>query len=1056
MPHLAALADLCARHPTARKVVFAPSEQAGRAARAALARAGVAYVALDVTTPAAHAREWLPPDVESTLRPLPYFAEGFLFDALLADQAQKGVAALATATTRPGALRQTIDAIRRAGIASETLRAGTAGPGPAGRQRRLALAGVLDGYENALEQGGYLDDVRALRLATAHVRKAGAPAGVVYAAFDETRLAALDEELVRALTDDGRLLHRLGFGTPGLPPARRSALALFWLDDAESEPPPKAGPGAWLGGDLPPDGARQAMAAQLRSAIDGEGRAVPGAGIRRSVGAQAEVRDALRDILARGLALDDVEVAYAANDPYLAILHAEAQLRHQAAAGQGASAERMPVTFAAGLPLGLTRFGQSLRGLLDWMEADYDTSVLVRLLQGRLLLLDRPEALSNKHAAHDLIRGGTSTGAGAHGRTLDRAELAHREAFNHDHDEEALAEALSTLGTTRAGLDLLAGHVPAAAAPPALFARGLLSVLEQFGPVDAAEVSRKGVDEVLSPDERALVIVRDRLRAFAENAPAGAAVPPQRVAAAVRDAVAEAFVGAQRPRPGHLHVVPLASAGFAGRRHLYVVGLDAQTSAPGAGEDAVLPDRDRDEIDSEGRMDRGSDRAGAQGWDFARALARVPADGSVTLCARSHDPATGDQLFPGGLLLRAADLAGLTLKDIIEGAGTLAGLAPDIVAGAVSLHDSEADLALRAHPLLPPLLERRFPVAVRGRIADECRRAPVWTKYDGWLGAAGAGLDPLATGGAVSPSRLEDLATCPYRYFVKHVLKRRPPPETLDESQLLNAAERGSLLHSVFEQFSRALRDREERPTLEHEGEILALTERLVDETLQQRGEPAAPARDALRRSMLDVARLYLLDEVRHADSTEAVAFEHGFGFDTPVPLALAEDVVVPLRGWVDRVDRRADGSYEIVDFKTGVAYRFADPGEDARKVLAGGKKLQWALYGYALRQAELWNVTHAGYRFVSAKEVAERRSYPLPPVPTVARVVRQVVAPARAGFFPQVPDPAGACKYCEVRRACGDVKRRKDEIAAAASEAVMDGGTAPALRAWSLNFKGG
>jgi ATP-dependent helicase/nuclease subunit B len=511
----------------------------------------------------------------------------------------------------------------------------------------------------------------------------------------------------------------------------------------------------------------------------------------------------------------------------------------------------------------------------------------------------------------------------------------------------------------------------------------------------------------------------------------------------------ESFLGASHPKPGHLHVVPMDSAGFAGRRHLYVVGLDAQTSAPGGGEDAVLPDRERDEIDADGRMDRGSDAAGAQAWDFARALARVPPDGSVTLCARAHDPANGDTLFPGGLLLRAVDLAGLPLGDVVDGRGTVAGLVPSVGSGDIALRDVEADMALRGRPEGRATLAARFPVATRGVLADEERRSPRWTRYDGWLGP-GRGLDPLAAGAVVSPSRLEDLATCPYRYLIKHVMKVRRPPETLDESQLLNHAERGTLLHSVFEQFSRGLRERGERPSREHEEEVVALTERLVDEALQQRGEPPEPAREALRRAMVDVARLYLYDEVRHAHATEPVAFEHGFGFDTPVPLALADDVVVPLRGFVDRVDRHEDGTYEIADFKTGGSYGFADPGEHISKLMGGGKKLQWALYAYAVRQTEGWNVKRAGYRFISAREIAERRTYPLPPERVVANILREVVAPARGGFFPQAPDPAGACRFCDVRRACGDVRRRKEEVEAAAASVAFDMNAEPVLRNWS------
>ncbi len=1045
--HLEALADLCRRHPTARKVVFAPSEQAGRAARAALARAGVAYVALEVTTPAAHAREWLAPEIEAGTRPLPYFAEAFIIDGLLRSLAAAGVDALETAASNPAALRPTIEAIRHAGLDAAALRA-VASRGHRGAQRRLALADLVEGYERALEDGRYLDDVRLLRAATVEAQ-AGGGTDTIYCAFDETRFSSLEENFVRALTASGVHLERIGVGTPGLVPPRRAAAALFWPDLAASVPGPAAGPAAWLGGDDPPPAARQAMARQLRSADPNVWQ-----GVRRAVGSTVEVGDVLRDALGRGLALDDIEVAYVASEPYLSILHAETRERDRPR-GTAHEAEGIPATFAAGLPLFNTTLGQAIRGLLDWMEADRDTAVLVRLLQGRLLILDRGRLATNYEAAHDLLTGGSATGAGAIARSLARAAMALERGRGHSESEAETAAALQSIETARSRLDKLSAHVPEETAPPARFAAGLIALLDEFGPVDAVAMRAKDRSDPFTTEELAHLVVTERLRAFAGDAPAGAPMDAWSAAAALRDAMAASFVGASGPRPGRIHVVPLTSAGFAGRRHLYVVGLDAQTSAPGAAEDAVLPDRERDEIDADGRMDRGADAAGAQSWDFARALARVPEEGTVTLCARSHDPASGDTVFPGGLLLRAAELAGLPLGRVVGGQGMLAGLVPRLGLGDIALDETEVDLAFRGFAERRGTLTGRFPVAFRGAIADEQRRGPRWTGFDGWLGGPVPGLDPLAAGAVVSPSRLEDLATCPYRYFVKHILKCEAPPETLDESQLLNAAERGTLLHGVFEQFSRRLRDRGERPSRDHEHELVELTESLVDDALAQRGEPPAPAREALRRAMVDVARLFLYDEVRHAESAEPVAFEHSFGFDVPVALALAEDVVVPLRGYVDRVDRYPDGSYEIADFKTGSSYGFADPGTDASKVIAGGKKLQWALYAYAVRQTEGWNVTRAGYRFVSSREMAERRTYPLPSERTLANVLREVVAPARGGFFPQAPDPAGACRYCEVRRACGDVRRRKEEVAAAAASVAYDLNAEPPLRNWSRRIAG-
>jgi ATP-dependent helicase/nuclease subunit B len=528
-------------------------------------------------------------------------------------------------------------------------------------------------------------------------------------------------------------------------------------------------------------------------------------------------------------------------------------------------------------------------------------------------------------------------------------------------------------------------------------------------------------------------------------------VAPAVAATAIRDAALGGVVGASAPRPGHIHVVPSDSAGFAGRRHLYVVGLDAETSSPSPLEDALLPDRDREEIDPSGELlDRGADRAGAQSWTFARMLGRVPIEGSITLCASAHELVGGNVLFPGGLLLRAADLAGLDLADIIEPKDAPAALVPNLLVHP-ALHDVEVDLALRQDPDRQREIASRHPVASLGRHADEERASSRWTPYDGWLGAPRPELDPLATDGTVSPTRLEALATCPYRYFLQYVLHIKTPPEALDEEELLTPAERGTLLHSVFEQFTRGLNERGERPDAAHEDEIVALTEELIDAALAQRGDPAPAARAALGRAMTEVSRVFLRDEVRHASIASPIALEHPFGHGEPVTLELAADVVLRLRGFVDRVEQRSDGSFEVVDYKTGSAFGYADEGQVVGEVLARGRRLQWALYAHALQQSEGWNVTHAGYRFVSMREYAERRSYPLPPARDVADVLRQVVAPARGGFFPQVPDERGACRFCDVRRACGDVGRRAREVREIVAQTSADVHAEPVLHDWSV-----
>ena len=68
------------------------------------------------------------------------------------------------------------------------------------------------------------------------------------------------------------------------------------------------------------------------------------------------------------------------------------------------------------------------------------------------------------------------------------------------------------------------------------------------------------------------------------------------------------------------------------------------------------------------------------------------------------------------------------------------------------------------------------------------------------------------------------------------------------------------------------------------------------------------------------------------------------------VEVALASGHVLHLRGSVDRIDQRSDGSIEILDYKTGddAAYK----GCRAEAPHDGGKRLQLYIYGRAARAA--------------------------------------------------------------------------------------------------------
>jgi putative RecB family exonuclease len=166
------------------------------------------------------------------------------------------------------------------------------------------------------------------------------------------------------------------------------------------------------------------------------------------------------------------------------------------------------------------------------------------------------------------------------------------------------------------------------------------------------------------------------------------------------------------------------------------------------------------------------------------------------------------------------------------------------------------------------------------------------------LAAAAAG-----TGPSLSPSRAADFLTCPLLYRFRVVDRLPEPPSP--------AAARGTLVHAVLE---RLFDEPAACRTPETARAMLApQLERLIaDEPelagmfsdSEERGAWLAEAAEMLDRyfTLEDPARI----EPRHREHAVEAVLESG----------------LLLRGFIDRVDVRADGEIRIVDYKTGSAPR--------------------------------------------------------------------------------------------------------------------------------------
>ncbi len=202
---------------------------------------------------------------------------------------------------------------------------------------------------------------------------------------------------------------------------------------------------------------------------------------------------------------------------------------------------------------------------------------------------------------------------------------------------------------------------------------------------------------------------------------------------------------------------------------------------------------------------------------------------------------------------------------------------------------------------LPQRVTHLFPKEEDQQSEAEPPRTLAWTLQPDWL------TKPLET---ISPSRLRDYLSCPFRYYLTHA-KRMSAVET--QKRELDAAEFGQIIHHAFH---RLFQDTDMRDST-HPSKIADFLEAAArDYVHAQFGQRPAP----LITLQLDS----ILQRLRHAATIEATNRQQGWQCieaelqigtqDDAMPFLIAE---ARLSGRIDRVERHADGSLRIVDFKS-------------------------------------------------------------------------------------------------------------------------------------------
>ncbi|MGA2383898.1 MAG: PD-(D/E)XK nuclease family protein [Gemmatimonadales bacterium] len=972
---LAGLAAFDKEHPVERKLLLGPDLSYGREMLLALARHAGGWLGWESATLRSIAEEvaFVPlavagrrpaddVDIASLLdRALDVcLAEGNLHPAFAEHGAKLGIRA---------AVRDAVLALRVAGATPEMVRRVTDRDSPAGQ-----LPVVMERFAALLDAAGLVD-----------------PAGLF-----ETALSSFDAEAPFVL--DGVIVV-----PPGLKPRGLAGLLLERLGDRKHV----LAEGATNG----PLFAESVTPALFHAASPAD-----------------EVREVLRRVLAEpDLAWDQVEIVTTDPDTYGVVLHGLA-LR-----------DEIPLTSLKGVPMARTRTGRAVARVLEWLENGLPADLIREAMEcGELGAAGAvgegaPDGASLSRALRRLRVGwGRKRYDEALQRLTDGSYVATRSERHEDEDDESLAQRGAAAEAEAKALAAVLGRLLAIVptevpelgghteprTTPAVLAKAALEYLDMV-PVAGGGESRAR--------ERHL----KRLRRLAEVE--GQPQQPFATAlAAFRESLADLrawplAAGAGSPwvsAGGQLYVTDLEHAGTTGRSHVFVVGLDADHVAGSRLQDPILTDADRSRLNAllghDGlatTADRAAERRAAIRLALGAftgpvtvsyATASSPESGAagpswVMLEALRCDPAFGHAGYDDlrrqlGEPASPVPQGGLALdgRDVWLG---------ELAAGSLLLDGREAVRA--AHPDL-----------ARGLEALKALEGDSLTAHHGLLTEAAGRFDPTLSGRPISPSSLQALAACPLRWFYKYGLGLRPPDDVeYDPECWLDPMDRGSLLHRVFERFVREFRTRQGEVT--GEAADRRLEEITSDEIRRWKTDVPPPGEAVFQaegKEIHEIARGFLNLERERAARVAAAWLdaEYRFGKDPKVvELRLPDGSRLPLQGSVDRVDRLADGTLRIIDYKTGGAWGYVRTRKDAP--LKGGRVLQAALYAHAAATLLGAKVSTSEYWFPATDQTVPYGPADLSDAPAL---IASLLEHPRAGTFIPTTE-SGDCTYCDYAPIC-------------------------------------
>jgi len=696
----------------------------------------------------------------------------------------------------------------------------------------------------------------------------------------------------------------------------------------------------------------------------------------QSYGEFNEVKTIIRKIKSQNIPLDEVSIFYTIQEPYSQYLY---QLSIQ---------YFFNVTFDNGISIKNTSPAKLFFSLIDWIRDDYSMVKLYFLLTGGDFQFknqySRPDMPTPQRAA-SLLR--NSSIRRKRNRYIKGLDLSIKqlegeiEQVSKDR-QERYRRKINDLTIIKEFITRIFHELPQEnfdyTISPKHVARGLINIVTDYSKID----------ENNNLDEEAIKKIKERLAVLTESNYPLPDMPVNETLTLIADLIKNERVNCSEPRGGCLHASSYKKGIWLNRAYNFIVGMDSAKFPDSSRSGSILLDIEK-KVTDRINPNKGKDKESQ--YKMLQLLSSL--EGRIILSYSHFNTQDNRELAPSSLMLQIYRLkTGDGQKDYSDfynsfqdTSGFIPGKPNEILDSAdwflYSARQNLSDIDLLLGYLHPALSEGFY--AARQRKKEELNQ------FNGKVKVDPKRVDPRFNRGlVVSSSRLELIAFCPYLYFLKYILKIKPPQEMNEESGIwLDPSEKGILFHQVFEKFYKRLKEISPAgtfisPSYTRHWRIL---EDIVLFQLELKRKRSATPNNLVyqheSKEILDSCRFFLHCEEKKYKGEIPIYLELAFGTRDSqneelgrkiraVELSLPGGKSISFQGKIDRIDKLDEGTYRIIDYKTGTPYEFSQS-----KYFKHGQQIQHALYALSLKKilakagiSAFPKIQKAGYYFPTLK----------------------------------------------------------------------------------------